>query len=78
MTSWTFLNSQTGHKTLSSSLKVSDFYGKGPPTRSEGYTGTAGTDPDYEVFYESWCDHTTFRELVGSHSDKNPLDLTAQ
>jgi hypothetical protein len=48
MTNWTFLNSQTGHKTLSSSLTVSDFYGK-------GYTGTAGTDPDYEVFYEFWC-----------------------
>jgi hypothetical protein len=55
MTNWTFLNSQTGHKTLSSSLTVSDFYGKGPLTGSEGYTGTAGTDPDYEVFYEFWC-----------------------
>jgi hypothetical protein len=54
-TVWSFINGQQGHKTLSTSMKVSDFYGKGALTGSEGYTGTAGTDPDNEVFYEFWC-----------------------
>lgn len=54
-TNWTFINGQSGHKTLKQSLKVSDFYGKGTLVGAEGYTGTSGTDPDEQVFFELWC-----------------------
>jgi hypothetical protein len=47
-------------------MKVSDFYGKGALTGSEGYTGTATTDPDNEVFYEFWC---------GRVSDDYPAEM---
>jgi len=54
-TVWTFLNGQHGSKTLSTSCKVSDFYGKGALTGAEGYTGSATADPDNAIFYELWC-----------------------
>ncbi len=66
-TVWTFLNAQQGHKTLSSSCQVSDFYGKGAMTGAEGYTGTDAADPDNLVFYELWC---------GRVSDDYPSEVT--
>ena len=54
-TQWTFINGQTGHKTLRGKLRVSDFYGKQALTGSEGYTGTASTSPTEQVFWEIWC-----------------------
>ena len=66
-TTWTFLNGQQGHKTLSTSMKVSDFFGKGAVTGAEGYTGTDATDPDNQVFYELWC---------GRVSDDYPAETT--
>ena len=54
-TVWTFLNGQHGSKTLTTSLKVSEFFGKGATTGAEGYTGSSTADPDNEIFYELWC-----------------------
>ena len=54
-TVWPYVNPMHAAKTLSTSLKVSDFYGVGALTGAEGYTGTSTTDPDNEVFYEFWC-----------------------
>jgi len=54
-TVWTFLNGQHGHKTLSTSMKVSDFYGKAAVTGAEGYAGSSTADPENQVFYELWC-----------------------
>lgn len=54
-TVWTFVNSQHGHKTLATSMHVSDFFGKSALTGSEGYTGSDSADPDNVVFYELWC-----------------------
>lgn len=66
-TSWSYINGQTGHKTLKGSLKVSDFYGKAPLTGSEGYTGSASADPDNPVLWEVWC---------GRVSDDYPQEQT--
>jgi len=54
-TVWTFCNGQQGHKTLTSSSKVSEFYGKGAMTGAEGYAGSDTADPENLVFYELWC-----------------------
>ena len=37
-TNWGFINGQTGHRTLATACKVSDFYGKPSLLGSEGYT----------------------------------------
>lgn len=66
-TSWTYINGQTGHKTLSGNMAISDFFGKSPLTGSEGYTGTASTVPTEEVFWEPW---------VGRVSDDYPQEQT--
>jgi len=66
-TSWTYINGQTGHRTLKGSLKVSDFYGKAPLTGSEGYTGSASADPTEQVLWEVWC---------GRVSDDYPEEIT--
>lgn len=64
-TNWTFLNGQHGHKTLSTSLRVSDFYGKGAVTGAEGYAGSITADPENQIFYELW---------VGRVSDDYPSE----
>merc|ERR1711935_418681 len=66
-TQWTFINGQGGHKTLSSSLRVSDFYGKQALTGSEGYTGSASADPTEQVLWQVWC---------GRVSDDYPAEST--
>lgn len=66
-TQWTFINGQTGHKTLSSSLRVTDFYGKGALTGAEGYTGSASADPTEQVLWQLWC---------GRVSDDYPAEAT--
>lgn len=52
---WGYFNPSTAGKTLSTSCKVSDFYGKGALTGSEGYTGSATADPTEQVLYHIWC-----------------------
>ncbi|AXH77407.1 MAG: putative capsid protein [Circoviridae sp.] len=54
-TVWSFINGEQGHKTLSTSMRTSDFYGKGAMVGSEGYAGSDAADPDNLVFYELWC-----------------------
>jgi hypothetical protein len=54
-TIWGYFNHSTAHKTLATSCKVSDFYGKGALIGSEGYTGNASSDPTEQVFYHIWC-----------------------
>jgi len=54
-TVWTFINAEQGHKTLTASMRTSDFYGKGAMVGSEGYAGSDTADPDNEVFYELWA-----------------------
>merc|ERR1712072_321010 len=66
-TNWTYINGQTGHKTLKGSLRVSDFYGKAPLTGSEGYTGSDSSDPDEQITWEVWC---------GRVSDDYPQEQT--
>ena len=66
-TTWSFINGQTGHNTLRSSLKVSDFYGKPALTGAEGYTGSDSADPTEQVFFEVWC---------GRVSDDYPAEST--
>lgn len=66
-TVWNYINGQTGHKTLKTSLKTSDFFGKPALTGAEGYTGTEGADPTEQIFYEVWC---------GRVSDDYPQEAT--
>lgn len=66
-TVWTYINGQSGEKTLKSSMKVSDFYGKDALTGSDGYTGDDSSDPANEVFWEAWC---------GRVSDDYPAEVT--
>jgi len=66
-TVWTFINGEGQHKTLSTSMKTSDFYGNGVATGAEGYTGSSTADPDNLVFYELWC---------GRVSDDYPAETT--
>lgn len=68
-TQWGYINGQTAHKTLKSSLQVSDFAGKDFLTGSEGYTGGGTSDPDVAqtVFWELWC---------GRVSDDYPQEQT--
>lgn len=66
-TVWTFINGQTGHKTLRGSLKTSDFYGKGKLIGAEGYTGSASADPTEQIYWELWC---------GRASDDYPAETT--
>ena len=66
-TTWTFINGVSGHKTLATKLKVSDFYGKPALTGAEGYTGNDSSDPTEQVFYELWC---------GRVSDDYPAEQT--
>jgi len=66
-TTWTYINGQTGEKTLKMSMQVSDFYGKDALTGSDGYTGDDTNDPGNEVFWEAW---------VGRVSDDYPAEVT--
>jgi len=66
-TVWTFINGQSPHKTLSTSCKISDFYGKAALTGAEGYTGSASADPTEHVSFEVWC---------GRVSDDYPAETT--
>ena len=52
---WTYINGQQGHKTLRTSCKISDFYGKPALTGAEGYTGSDSADPTEQVLYEVWA-----------------------
>lgn len=52
---WTYITAQQGHKTLKTSCKISDFFGKIALTGAEGYTGTESSDPTEQILYEVWC-----------------------
>lgn len=52
---WTYITPQQGHKTLRTSCRISDFYGKPALTGAEGYTGSDSADPTEQVLYEVWA-----------------------
>lgn len=52
---WRFMTPQEGSVTVSQSMHVSDFYGKGSLVGAEGYTGTKIADADNIVVYDVWC-----------------------
>jgi len=54
-TVWTFINGEQGHKTLTASMKTSDFFGKAAMSGAEGYAGSDSADPENLVFYELWA-----------------------
>ena len=53
-TQWTVMTHNSGPVTLKSSLKVTDFYGKGALVGAEGYTGSATADPSEIILYDVW------------------------
>lgn len=50
-TIWKVLTNTGEAKSLKASLKVSDFFGTGKLVGAAGFTGTAATNPDEEVFF---------------------------
>jgi len=54
---WTIITPQTGQAITSTSLKVSDFFGKFPVGAAD-YSGDDSNDPTNEVRYSVWCGKT--------------------
>lgn len=53
-TNWRAMTPSDGAVTMSNSLAVSDFFGKGTLVGAEGYTGTRSADPAEQIFWQIW------------------------
>jgi len=54
-TQWKIMTPAVNSTTISSSLRVADFYGKSALVGSDGYTGDDSASPDNDVFWEVWA-----------------------
>ena len=50
-TIWKLITNQEGAHVLKSKMAVSEFFGKGTLVGAAGYTGTAATNPDEEIYF---------------------------
>lgn len=53
-TVWRAMTPQDGSLTVSTSMRTSDFFGKGTLVGAEGYTGTITSDVDNKIYYNVW------------------------
>lgn len=52
---WTFLTPTANTKSLTASLRCSEFFGKQPLIGSEGYSGTASASPTNQLYWDVWA-----------------------